>query len=87
MKLQQINKLFEERKEQIIEEASQMAKEIARKELALLEFEMFYEVIVPRESKGKAEKSLIKLRKEKWRKALEKAKGDKEKAMFFYDAA
>ena len=87
LQTQQINKIFEQREKQILEEVSRLAKEVARKELALLEFEMFYEVMVPKGSKEKAEKSLNKLRKEKWKKALEKANGNKEKAIFFYDAA
>lgn len=37
----------------------------ARKELALLEFEIFYRVMVPQHSKERAEKSLQKLRQEK----------------------
>ena len=84
---QQLHKILEQREKQIIEEASQIAKEVARKELALLEFELFYEATVPEESKGKAEKSLQKLRKEKWKKSLEEAKGSEEEALFTYDAA
>ena len=83
----QIHKIFEEREKQILEEASQLAKEVARKELALLEFEMFNQVMVSKESKEKAETSLKKLRDEKWKKALEKADGNEEEAMFIYDAS
>lgn len=83
----QIHKIFEEREKQILEEASQLAKEVARKELALLEFEMFNQAMIPKESKEKAEKSLKELREEKWKKALEKAKGNEEEAMFIYDAS
>lgn len=83
----QIHKIFEEREKRIMEEASQLAREIARKELTLLEFEMFNEVMVSKENKEKAEKSLQKLRSEKWKKALEKAKGNEEEAMFIYDAS
>ena len=50
---EQIHKIFEE--------ASKLAVEMARKELALLEFEMFNEVMISKESKEKAEKSLQKL--------------------------
>lgn len=83
---QQLHKLFEQREQQIMEEASQLAREIARKELALLEFEMFCEVMVPKASKEKAEKSLQKLRDQKWQEALKKANGDEQKAIFFYAA-
>ena len=83
---QQFHKLFEQREQQIMEEASQLAREVARKELALLEFEMFYEVMVPKASKEKAEKSVQKLRNQKWQEALEKANGNEEKAIFFYAA-
>lgn len=83
---QQFHKLFEQREQQIMEEASQLAREVARKELALLEFEMFYEVMVPKVSKEKAEKSLQKLRDQKWQEALKKANGDEQKAIFFYAA-
>lgn len=81
---EQIHKIFEEREKLILEEASQLAKEVARKELALLEFEMFNEVMISKESKKKAEKSLQKLRDEKWKKALEEANGNEEEAVFIY---
>lgn len=80
---QQLHKLFEQREKKILEEASQSAKEVARKELALLEFEMFYEVIVPKESKVRAEKYLQKLREQKWQDALKKAKGNEQEAISF----
>lgn len=83
---QQLHQLFEQREKQILEEASQLAKEVARKELALLEFELFYGVMVPQESKEKAEKSLHNLRDKKWQEALKKAKGNEEEAIFFYAA-
>ncbi len=83
---QQFHKLFEQREQQIMEEASQLAREVARKELVLLEFEMFYEVMVPKVSKEKAEKSLQQLRNQKWQDALKKANGDEQKAIFFYAA-
>lgn len=82
----QLHKFFEQREQQILEEASQLAREVARKELALLEFEMFYEVMVSKASKKKAEKSLQKLRDQKWQEALKKAGGDEQKAIFFYAA-
>ncbi len=81
---QQFHKLFEQRERQIMEEASQLAREVARKELALLEFEMFYEVMVPNVSKEKAEKSVQKLKDQKWQEALKKAKGNEQEAIFFY---
>ncbi len=83
---QQFHQLFEQREQQIMEEASQLAREVARKELVLLEFEMFYEVMVPKVSKEKAEKSLQKIREQKWQEALKKANGDEQKAIFFYAA-
>ncbi len=83
---QQFHKLFEQREQQIMEEASQLAREVARKELALLEFEMFYEVMVPKASKEKAEKSIQKLRDQKWQDALKKAKGNEQEAISFYAA-
>ena len=85
--LEQIHKLFEEREKQILEDASQLAKEVARKELALLEFEMFNEVMISKESKEKAEKSLQKLRNEKWQEALKKTNGNEEEALFICDAS
>ncbi len=81
---QQLHHIFEQREKRILEEASQLAREVARKELALLEFEMFYEVMVPKTSKEKAEKSFQKLRNEKWQEALKKANGNEEEAIFFY---
>ena len=83
---QQLHHIFEQREKQILEEASQLAQEVARKEMALLEFEMFYEVMVPKVSKDKAEKSIQKLRDQKWQEALKKANGDEQKAIFFYAA-
>ena len=80
----QLNHIFEQREKQILEDVSQLAREVARKELALLEFEMFYEVMVPKESKEKAEKSIKKFRDKKWQEALKKAKGNEEEAIFFY---
>ena len=79
--MQQIHALLEQREKQILEEASQFAKEIARKELALLEFELFYDVMITDADKEKAEKTIKKLRQEKWKNALEKANGDEEKAI------
>jgi N-acetylmuramic acid 6-phosphate (MurNAc-6-P) etherase len=87
LQTQQINKIFEQREKQILEEASRLAKETARRELALLEFEMFYGVMIPEKSKQKAERSLKKLRNKRWKEALKKAKGNEEKAIFLYDAA
>lgn len=84
---QEINKIFEEREKQIIEKVSQIARNLARKELALLEFEMFSELMISKGSKEKAETCLQKLRGEKWKKALEKANGDEEKAIFIYGAS
>ena len=81
--VQQFHKLFEQREKQILEDVSQLAKEVARKELALLEFEMFYQVMVPKASKEKAEKYIQQLRSEKWREALKRAKGKVEKAIFY----
>jgi hypothetical protein len=83
----ELSKMFQEREKQILEEASKIAKEVARKELALLEFELFYDVMVPQESKEEAEKSVQKLRQEKWKKSLAKAHGNEEDALFSYDAS
>lgn len=83
---QQLHQLFEQREQQIMEKASQLAQEVARKEMALLEFEMFCEVMVSKESREKAEKSIQKLRNEKWQEALTKAKGNQEEAISFYAA-
>ena len=83
--LQKINQILEKREGQIIEEASQAAMEIARKELALMEFEMFLSSVIPEESKIKCEESVQRLRAEKWGKALNEANGDEEKAMFILD--
>ena len=80
---QQLHHIFEQREKQILEEASQLAREVAWKELALLEFEMFYKVMIPKASKEKAEKSVQKLRSEKWQEALKKAKGNEEEAIFY----
>ena len=80
---QQLHHIFEQREKQILEEASQLAREVAKKELALLEFEMFCEVMVPKASKEKAEKSLQKLRDQKWQDALKKANGNEKEAIFY----
>lgn len=82
----EIHKIIQEREEEIIEQASHLAKEVARKELALLEFELFHQVMVTKKSKLKAEKSVQKLRQEKWKKALQQANGDEEDALLKYDA-
>jgi len=84
---QQLHHIFEQREKQILEEASQLAREMARKELALLEFEMFNEVMISKESKEKAEESSQKLRNEKWKEALKKAQGNEEEAVFIYGAS
>ena len=42
--------------------------------------------MVPKVSKDKAEKSIQKLRDQKWQEALKKANGDEQKAIFFYAA-
>jgi hypothetical protein len=82
----ELQQIFQQREKQILEEASQLAKDVARKELALLEFEMFNEVMISKESKEKAEKSLQKLRDEKWKKALEEANGKMKKKQFSFTA-
>ena len=79
-----LQKLFADREKQILEEVSQLAQAVAKKELALLEFELFSEVMIPLESKEKAETSLQTLRKERWKEALHKAHGNEEEAIFFY---
>ncbi len=87
LQTQELKHFWEEKEKQIVEEAGRMAKEMARKEMALMEFEMFYEVMVPKESKEKAEKFLKKLRQENRAKTLEKANGNGEDALFIYDAS
>ncbi len=84
MELQQIKQILDEKENQIIEEASEVAKEVARKEFALMKFELACSTI-PEESWDKAEKGVQELRAEKWKKALEKAKGNEEKAMIIYE--
>jgi len=81
-----IHKIFAEREKQILEEASLLAKEVARKEIALLEFEMFNETMISKQSKEKAEKSLQRSRNKKWQDALKKANGNEEEAIFSYTA-
>ncbi len=80
-------KMFEDKEKQIVEQVSQLAQDVARKEFALLEFELFYETMIPQESKEHAEKALQNLRQEKWKKALKEANNDEEKALFIYDAS
>ena len=84
MELQQIKQMFEEKESQIIEEVSEVTKEIMRRELALTEFELSLAAI-PRERREKAEKAVQELRAERWADALEKAEGDEEKAMIIYE--
>jgi len=81
-----IHKIFAEREKQILEEASQLAREVARKEIALLEFEMFNEAMISKQSKEKAEKSLQRSRNKKWQDALKKANGNEKEAIFSYTA-
>ena len=85
--LKEIHRLLEDREKQIIENVSRLAGDMARRELALLEFELFYETIIPQEGKRKAELSVQKIRQERWANALKKAKGNEEEAMFIYDAS
>ncbi len=84
LQTQELKHFWEEKEKQIVEEAGRMAKEMARKELALMEFELFYEIMVPKESKEKAEKFLKKLREERWAKALGQVNGNEEDALFIY---
>jgi len=83
----QLVKMFEDKEKQIIEQVSQLAREVARKEFALLEFELFYETMIPVESKEYAEKALQNFRQERWKKALKDANNDEEKALFIYGAS
>lgn len=83
----QLMKIFEDKEKQIIEHVSQVAQEVARKEFALLEFELFYETMITKESKEHAENAIQKFRQEKWKKALESTNNDEEKALFIYDAS
>lgn len=82
----ELQELFKEREDQILQEAGRIAREVARKEMALLEFELFCEVMVPEESKQRAEDAVKRLREERWKKALMKAHGDEEQALLVYDA-
>lgn len=83
----QVSLLIEEREKQILEEAAKIARDTARREMALLEFELFSQALIPKRSKEKAEKSLKKLKREKWKAALKKAKGNEEEAMLICGAS
>ena len=76
--------IFAEREKQIMGEVALLAKNVAKQEMSLFEFELFDEVMVPQEVKDKAEKSVQRVRKEGWRKALDKAEGNKYNAFLIY---
>ncbi len=84
MELQQIKQILEEKEEEITERVSELARDIVRKEVALIEFGLALESI-PKENKDKVERAIMEVREEKWKKAMEKSNGNEEKAMFIYD--
>jgi len=83
--LQQIDKLFEEKerqiKEQIIKQATQEVEKAAEREMKLLDFELFYSLLLKNENTVEWVKEK---RKKDWNKALEQADGDYEKAMTIF---
>jgi len=84
MEVQQIKQVLDEREGQIIEEVSEVARDIIRRELALVEFELALSAI-PQENREITEKAVQELRTQKWNSALEKAEGDEELALSIYE--
>lgn len=77
--------LFQQKEQQIINQVVSKAKETAQIELGLFEFELFYSSIISKKKKQNINKWLKNYKFNKWKKALEKANGDEEKALFIYD--
>jgi len=80
--LKPLNELFEEKRKELISDI----KEMVDREMKLFEFEIAYSLFVPRKVRERTAKLVEKTRKDLWKKALKKAKGDIKKAISFYSA-
>jgi hypothetical protein len=90
MATQTISQLFEQKEAEIDKEvakrfelAKEEARQMARVEIKLLEFEL-KQALIPKIQRDKAVRFIRKLREKKWEEALKKAKGDFKKAELIY---
>ena len=76
--LEQLNQLFEEKEKSIKSEILKEVEKVAQREMKLFEFELFYSLLV----QNKETTQWVQEKRQKdWKKALENAQGDIEKAM------
>jgi len=75
------SEVFKDFENKVVKEAVSAANETARKELNLFKFEMLYPNIVSEKEREEVEREVIEFRDEKWKKALEEAGGDEQKAL------
>ncbi|MBS3176984.1 hypothetical protein J4457_07170 [Candidatus Woesearchaeota archaeon] len=76
--LQQIHRLFEEKEKSIKEEILREVEKVAEREMKLFEFELFYSLLLQNKETAKWVRDK---RQKDWKKALEDAHGDIEKAI------
>ena len=76
--IQQIHRLFEEREKSIKEDILREVEKVAEGEMRLFEFELFYSLLVQNKE---TVKWVQDKRQKDWKKALEEAHGNIEKAM------
>lgn len=80
-----LNNLFEQKEKEIMNDVVSNAKNIAKTEMELFEFELLYSSMMNRK-KSKAHADWVKKhRQDKWKEVLRRAKGDEEKALAIYD--
>lgn len=81
----QLGDFIDLRVAETIKEAKKTAERIAKTEMRLAEFELLYSAVVGGEESKKNLSLLRKHREAGWKKAVEVAGGDEEKALFIYD--
>jgi hypothetical protein len=79
--IQQIDSLFQDRRQEIIEQAIFASREIATMEMNLFEFELLFSATVSKKKIRDTNKFIKGVRNRNWTIALKRSKGDKQKAL------
>jgi len=74
--VEDVTKLFDEQRK--------LSVKLADTDMKLMEFEIIYSLIVPKNEREKNAKLIQGLRDKEWKKALEKANGNEIEAISFY---
>ena len=79
--LQQIDSLFQERRQEIIDQAISASKEIATMELNLFEFELLFSASISKKKIRDINKFVKDERKRSWEIGLKQAKNNRQEAL------